>query len=54
MPVAIMAEFAKVPLPHRFAEGGGPKLNFPGEAAIGPDYNSQFYSGLEGSKAAAD
>tara|TARA_B100000965_G_scaffold10016_1_gene7779 strand:- start:1278 stop:2045 length:768 start_codon:yes stop_codon:yes gene_type:complete len=54
MPVAIMAEFGKVPLPHRFAEGGGPKLNFPGEAAIGPDYNSQFYSGLEGSKAAAD
>ena len=54
MPVSIMTEFSKVPLPHRFAEGGGPILKFPGEAAIGSEYNSQFYSGLEGSKSAAD
>ena len=54
MNVIIMEQFGKVPLPHRFAEGGGPLLKFPGEAAVGNEYSSQFYSGLEGSKSSAD
>ena len=33
IPASVMAEFAKVPMPHQFTLGGGPTLNFPDSKA---------------------